>query len=251
MALPKFKRLFLLFAFELALAPLAGAQEFTSQPLDYAQRELWFDEIVGSENTGLINGPEYFIAFQGGPTNPFFGSLELSDNQLWFDQAYYPKVQLMYDIYTDMLVVRHRDKNGIFSMIALDQSKIEGFTLHNHHFRKLTNRKSLGGHVDNGYYDILYTGKHVMVAAKRMKVETQTTSRVEYKADDRYYFIRDNQWVSLGGLSSISGLMKENANEIKAFAKSNKINLKKRNEQEMKAIANFCDTLLSARSPRQ
>ena len=223
MALPKFKSLLLLFAFELTLAQVADAQQFTSyQPLDYAQRELWFDEIVGSENTGLINGPEYFIAFQGGPTNPFFGSLELKESQLWFDQAYYPKVQLLYDIYTDKVVVRHRDKRGIFSMIALDQSKIEGFTLHNHHFIKLTNPKSLGGHPENSYYDILYAGKQVQVVVKRMKVESQTTSRVEYKTDDRYYFIRDKQWVSLNGLSSISGLMKESANEIKAFAKSKK-----------------------------
>jgi hypothetical protein len=211
----------------------------------YEQKELWFDQIVSTQNTELINGPEYFISFGGGTSQPFFGSLELKDSQLWFDQQFYPKVNLLYDIYADLLILRHRDKNGLFSMIRLDQSKVEGFTLNSHLFRTMKNLRSRGEFADNGYYDVLYEGKSLKLVAKHSKAESREGTKIEYKVNDRYYFIQHNKWIPISGTPSIFDLMKSKKNEIKSFIKSKKFKVRKMKESELKEIAAFCENLVA------
>lgn len=241
MSLPKFTMHILLIVFGLFVTQFGYSQEaLVHRPLVYEHKEIWFDEIVTRENTELINGPEYFISFQGGATHPFFGSLELTNNQLWYDQQFYANVHLLYDIYTDMLVVRYKDKKNLFAMIELDQNKVEGFTLDSHHFRKMNGPKLYGKDKGHGYVDILYEGKNIILVAMRRKstLENKETRRVEYQLDDHYYFISGTKWAQ-----NIFELTKKNKKEIKAFISSNKIKVRKKNENDLKALAHFCDTL--------
>ncbi len=230
-------------AFVLSIASSGHAQQFVSQrPLTYEQKEVWYDQIVPIQNSNLINGPEYFIAFNARKSNPFFGSLEQFNSQLWYNQQLYNNVNLLYDIYTDKLILRQRDKKGLFVMIELDQNKVESFTLYLHHFEKMKNPKSPEGHADNGYYDLLYAGKNLMLVAKRDKFQQTEGSNIEYKLDDSFYMIKDNHWALIKGLHDITKLI-NNEKEIQAFIKSKKINVRKRNESDLKALADFCDTL--------
>ncbi len=231
----------------LSFTQLCYSQQLAnSRPLVYDKKELWFDEIVTLENTNLINGPEYFISFQGGATHPFFGLMESSSNELWFDQQYYGNVHLLYDTYTDILVLRQRDKNGLFVMIELEQDKIKGFTINQHHFIKLTNPKQFRGRTDNGYYDMLFEGNHIKLVAKRNKSQykNDTNMRIEYQLDDHYYLIKNSQWIPIAGLRNILTALEENKNEIKAYIKTHKIRTRKIKESDLKLVVGFCDQFL-------
>jgi hypothetical protein len=245
----KLKRYLSIFVVGFFIAHSAVSQQFIDlRPLDYDQKELWFDEVVSTQNTELINGREYFIAFGGGTSQPFFGTLELKESQLWYDQQFYPKVNLLYDIYTDLLILRHRDKSGLFSMIRLDQSKVEGFSLNGHLFQTMKNPKSRGEFADNGYYDVLYGGKYLKLVSKHSKAETREGNKVEYKVNERYYLIQDNKWVPVSGSKTFFDVVKNKKDDVKAFIKSKNIKMRKMKENELRDIAVFCETLIADRS---
>src|SRR4051812_49310890 len=89
-----------------------GQQLPMAEPLVYDQKEIWFDNIVGPENSGLVNGREYFIAFPGATSHPFFGSREMTGEKLVFHSQLYVNVPLLYDIFNDEIILRHRDKRN-------------------------------------------------------------------------------------------------------------------------------------------
>ncbi|CAN5470145.1 hypothetical protein BH10BAC4_BH10BAC4_25950 [soil metagenome] len=236
----------------LAILPLFGlvtlqtatAQQFAvKEPLIYAQKELWFDKIVSRENTSLINGPEYFIPFQGATTHPFFGSRELTNEEVRYDAQLYENVFLLYDIYSDVLVLRIRDHSGLFALVHVDKAKVESFTLYQHRFRKMMDPKSTSGETTYSFYNVLAEGKNIMLVARRTKTRQVLAQQTEYEIDDKYYFVRDGKWSLLSGTKSYYELMEAEESQITGFIKSQHIKVRKRDEKDLIAIAVFCNSL--------
>ena len=227
---------------------IAHAQPGSDQQLTANhQKEVLYDQLVTTLNPELVNGPEYFVSFSGGATNPFYGSMEVSSNQLWYDNQFYSNVNLLYDIYSDLLILRYKSKTGLFNLIELDQSKVKGFTLHQHRFQKMTSPWP-SARKEHGFYDLIYEGKSLMLISKRIKSESQTITQVEYKEDDRYYVIINNHWIYLAAPRILLGLTKDKT-KIKAFIKSKKIRLKRMRESDLKEIAIFCDSFIYPLKP--
>jgi hypothetical protein len=217
---------------------------YSQVSLVYDQKEAWFDKTIGHENTELINGSEYFIPFQATSTHPFFGSRELTSEQVLLDGQLYTNVPLLYDIYSDILVLRFRDKNGLFTLIHLDEKKVESFTLYNHHFRKMDHPKYSESAKGNGYYDILYEGKKIMLVAKRTKARSAGTAKAEYEVDEKYYLIRQNQWSHASGTGSFYEFIKDKKKQVLSFVKIKKIKVRKKDEKDLVTLTSFCDSLI-------
>jgi hypothetical protein len=236
----------------LVLIPLLGlsclqsafAQQLAvDEPLAYNNKETWFDKIVSRQNTSLINGQEYFMPFKGFSTTPFFGSMELANEKVWYENQLYEDVPLLYDIYGDVLVLRIRDKNGLFAMVSVDKSKVEGFTLYHHRFRKYKDPRSAGNVPSYQYYDVLFEGRNLTLVAKRTKSRQVSGYVTEYEQEDKYYFIKGAQWIQLTSAKSFSALMESKKSEIDNFIKSKQIKVRKKEEKDLIAIAAFCNSL--------
>jgi hypothetical protein len=214
---------------------------FSQVPFNYEQKEAWFDLAVGRENTGLINGIEYFIPFQGFNTNPFFGSLKSTDEILEIDEKKYHNVSLLYDTYNDVLVLRTKDKSNLFAMVKLDKQRIQSFTLQGHFFKKMNN-PLLQGKSKDGFYDILYKGKNFSFLCKRSKKEFMDDQQPKYELADKYFLLHDNRWAKFSGFKDFYGLTGVQKKEIALFIKSQKIKARKMIEKDMVAVASFCDS---------
>jgi len=214
---------------------------FSQEPLNYEQKETWFDLAVGRENTGLINGPEYFIPFQGFNTNPFFGSLEATNEILRIDGKNYYNVSLLYDSYSDVLVLRTKDKSNLFAMVQLDNQRIESFTLQGHFFQKMMN-PLFQGKSKEGFYDILYKGKNFSFLCKRSKKEFMDDHQPKYELADKYFLLHDNQWAKFSGFNDFYRLTGVHKTEITLFIKTQKIKARKMIEKDLVAVASFCDS---------
>lgn len=212
----------------------------SEQKSEEAIPEKIYDNIVSLSNSELTNGPEYFISFGGGTTNPFFGSLQLEPSEIWFDGQHYSDVYLMYDAFTDKVILRKRNKSGLLVMVELDQTKIERFTLYKHQFVKITPPSSLKKW-KQGFYDVLYEGTHVLLLSKRVKVENITTSNVEYKSDDLYYVVEAGKWTAISTAKSLFKLAKAKQG-ADAFFLANTLK-NKFDEEDMKIMASFLETL--------
>ena len=231
----------ILFSFLLISIQTVCAQQHFSQNNSAHQKEIWFDNLVGFENSGIINGPEYFIALQGTNTHPFYGSRDLSLESVVFNGQRYSNVALMYDIYSDILILRHRDKNGIFVLIELAKENVDGFTLYGHQFKKLS-KVSLDGKIQSPqFYDILLDGEVMDLIAKRKKTTHVVGSRPEYQYDEKFYFLKNNELIPITRKKNIYAAFPRSVKSIQEYINKNKLNI--RNEKDLLLISRFCDSL--------
>ena len=207
------------------------------------QKEIWFDSIVGFENSGIINGPEYFIPMQGSTSHPFYGSRDLSPEWVLFKGQHYGDVALMYDIYGDILILRHRDKNGIFVLIQLEKENVDAFTLYGHQFKKTLVVDSYDKIQPPRFFDILFEGEKMDLIAERKKTIRVIDSRSEYQYEEKFYFLKNNRLIPLTRKKNVYISVEGYDNQKKTQDFINKKKLNIRNEKDLQLIAVFCDSL--------
>jgi hypothetical protein len=225
-----------------------GQQLSASEPLVYDQKEIWFDKLVGPENTGLLNGREYFISFPGASSHPFFGSREVTGEKLVFHSQLYVNVPLLYDIFNDEIILRHLDKRNQFTMIALDKDRVESFTLYGHFFKKIRLKGASEPHLANGFFDVLFAGDNISLIAKRRKTSYANVGKRDYQEDAGYFFMKGERWTPLGGKKSFYTLSPAHKMQILNFIKSQKIKVGKKNEADLIKLANYCNALEGGKS---
>ena len=218
-------------------------QKATDTPFSYNDKESWFDKKVGLEHTPLLNGREYSIAFRGATTHPFFGTRDLTDEQIVCRGRMYANIQLLYDTYGDILVLRHRDSRGLYALIELDKKYVDRFTLQGHQFRKMKNEKSTEASLADGYFEVLFDGDYVKLVAKHQKGSYVNASRRDYIASIRYFFVKGQQWSEVRSNASVYNLLPGSKRQIAAFIKRNKFRVGRRDEKELSSVAGYCDNL--------
>src|SRR6478736_3630250 len=95
--------------------------------------EVWFDQIVNPNSAAIINGSEYHLPFKGYRTHAFYMSAESQRSCVWYDDDLYKNLDLLYDTYGDILMLKWPTSRGTF-FIKLDKNLVQGFDLHQHHF---------------------------------------------------------------------------------------------------------------------
>ncbi len=234
-------RWFMLFSLILCNPLLSFSQSF-SQAAIPASFINWFDNTISIQNTELLNGPEYFTSFQGSSTHPFFGSTQATEEQLHFNGQVYLKVSLLYDIFSDIVAIRYHTSSGGFAMIKIDQEKVEQFSLYQHQFVRMVNPAKVGAS-QASFYDMLYDGGTIKLVAKRSKTRLLKDGHPECEPEDQYYFIKDSTWITLSKASDFYALMQDKKAAISNFIKKQKFNVRKKNEQELITIAQYCKSI--------
>ncbi len=204
-----------------------------------SSKEIWFDEIIGFHNNGLINGPEYTIPLQATTTHPFFGSRELTYENLIVDGQRFGSIPIMFDIYSNIVVIRHRDKNGLFALIQL--KNVNEFTLYGHTFKNLSTIDNKGNKESPQLFDVLMEGHTVSLVAKRKKEIYLLNSKPEYRQRDLYYFLINEQKIAISQKRNIYRAFKIQEDEVRDFIAKNKLNFDV--EEDLIRLSQFCDTL--------
>jgi hypothetical protein len=229
-----------------ALALQEGySQELSNRiNLTVQNKEVWFDTFVTGNKPELVNGREYFTAFNGATTNPFFGTLQPQKCQLWYDEQYYPEVNLLLDCYVDKLVLRQIDKGGLTVIIELDQNKVEKFILGEHLFKKINIDNPFTLLKGNNFYDVLYEGKKINLVAKRKKVSfnNQDNLKLEYRLEDEMYILYKGKFIPAKGTKGLLSLMGGRAPEAKVFMNSRKLPARKISDASLRELVIFCDS---------
>jgi hypothetical protein len=206
--------------------------------------EIEFDLVIGRENTSLINGPEYFIPFQGFNTHPFFGTLEARPEMLRIENQNYYNVPLLFDIYNEVVILRTKDKSNIFAMVRLNKEKVEFFSMNGHHFERMIN-PLFQRTEKQGFYDVLYRGSEVSLVCKRAKISILVDRQRKYKERNDFFIVRGHEWFELSSFRDFTMLNTSFRNEIYGFKKKQRIKSRRMKEHELIAISNFCNTLLA------
>lgn len=181
-----------------------------------------YDAIVGGENTGLYNGPEFkdqFLDSWDG-SHIYLNTHVFTHNTLIYNNQRYTNVPLKYDLFDDNVVIRSEDNLSIFQ-IKLVPENISSFTVHNRDFVKLTEPQlNIDGH---GFFEIASIGNIVSLYIKHVKTKKKETINniLQYSlVEDNYYLLVYNGVYHI--VRSIKGFKKVIPNRYKEIRKFRK-----------------------------
>jgi hypothetical protein len=195
--------------------------------------EGWYDQIIGVENAGVINGPEYKMELLGRASHPFFGSGETKGMVRYNQETF--TVPLLYDIYKDAIVVKHLGRSGRGWLIQLDKKMVVEFVIEDRLFRNF----------DRGFHEVIFEGNNFLLVSRRTKISEVTKGITNYITHDRYFIIDANNWKTFRNTKSFVKMLpkKEDQKQVKLFVKEHKIKVRKFRNEDLYKVASLVNTL--------
>lgn len=223
----------------------ASAQSADSSAYEVAVANLTnrFYQGVG-EQSRLYNGLVY-----DSYDSSIKGSPYLDDIDAWrpgsveYDGQSFENVSMIYDLYTDQLVVLLYNHA---SPIALITDKVSGFDLHQRHFVRVP--KSTGN-IKAGFYEQLYGGKSQLIkrTEKLLKSTSGSNGReryfVPFKEVPDYYIKKGLLYYKVGSQSSVLDLFADKKKELKQYIKEKHLQFEDLPELAMASVVAYYDSL--------
>jgi len=210
----------------------------------YANIVSDFYKKVGSESR-LYNGIQYDFYDPSILGNAYFNDVNTwTKGSLIYDGYIYNNVSLLYDLYTDRLVMLFYNN---FLKITLTTERIQSFQLLDHNFIYFKNDPSNPTSLSTGFYALLYDGKTKVFG--RYSKSIQHASNISgtiistFTPSTDYYTFKDGKYYKTNGQGSFLDVLKNHKKEIKQYLKDNQITFKVSPEQSMATIAAYYDSL--------
>ena len=140
-------------------SPVLVAQEVQDTTAAYK----WFDQVVGKENTGILNGIEYIEQHISlNEYQKFLGSIYYTPGTVVYEgQAYYD-VDLKYNVYDDLLLMRSNNS----SPLQLHKSRVQEFSLNGNDFINIQTDTTAAVH---GFHEVLVENEEFSLLKKHRK----------------------------------------------------------------------------------
>ncbi len=202
-----------------------------------------FTTAIG-EDSRLYNGPEYD---QYDPA--IKGNAYADDIIVWklgtvyYDDAIYTNVPMMFDVYKDCVVVLHYNKASRYTLL---NDKLHYFNLSGHHFIYLNVDSVNNPGIHNGIYNQLYKGKTEVLAKRSKSIQTGTTGNLEnyFTAGKKEIYLKKGSiYYNINSVPSILKALQDKKKQVQLFISDNRINYKADPEQALVKIASYYDQL--------
>ncbi|RSK38736.1 hypothetical protein [Mangrovimonas spongiae] len=156
--------------------------------LNNKQYYVAYDSIAKIQNSGLYNGSKFINEYRTSKSNfRFFKYYHFEIGDLIFDNQPFYNINLKYDLYKDLLVVKLNNNKSFFDL-QLDSKKVSFFRLKNHSFYNFIENTSLKSIGVEGYIELIYKGDTISYYIKHLKKKKDKikNNRVEH------LFIKDS-----------------------------------------------------------
>jgi hypothetical protein len=176
-----------------------------------------------SINENLINGKLYTLVADKS-NHPFF--LE----NLWLPgKAYFSGISseikiAKYDLLTDNLIILVQIQGSSFP-VSINREAVNEFIISGHRFIFLGgNNEKMSQKMVAGYYEELYNGKTGLYARwSKTKAINKFTLQAEYQLKAGFFIKKENQFLQVKNNKEFRNALKDHAEEIKSFMKTNHI----------------------------
>ncbi|MGX1929963.1 hypothetical protein [Flagellimonas sp. 2504JD4-2] len=210
----------------------------------------WFDEIVGIENTPLVDGIEYEEEHRVlNEKTKFFKSSDFLNGNVTYKNQSYLGLQLKYDLYEGNVLVRLPNRIGGTTLMLI-KDEIQDFTIDGHAFSAIEGKDEEG--VDfSGFYEKLFTGTYLELHARYKKdaLERRDKKNLYYEFNDgenEHLILYQRKFYHIEGKKDLVKLFPEYKDEIRTHYKRNKTKEKRRAESFMSSLINLIDNKLIA-----
>lgn len=199
-----------------------------------AHKEIWFDSIVGVENSGIVNGPEYKLSVRGARTHPFFLTGETSGRIRTKEYAYVGTVK--YDVYAQTLVLKYVSDSSVRS-VELEKETIKEFEIFGHRFKNFS---------EKGFCDVLLEKDNLSLVVNRTKKPLTRQRMLDFHPVDFFYLVENGKWRPLRNKVSIIKLVdsKDKSRSLRKFIRDKR--LKKKgffDEENLVKVVTYYDML--------
>ncbi len=234
---------FLLLALFLSLHSKAQV-EVTSLDLDGDVTE-WFDNTMGLVNLPVTSGAHYAVHYSSTISHQFFSHNRWLEIEVSYSNQIYRGFLGLYDVETDILLLRHPQHSFYSQPVHLNQEKVDWFTMNNHYFKYYEKSESPDG--KKGFYDELYIGKNVQLVAKRKKIAfpSQGQMTMDFRNYDTYFIKQEGTYHQISFRRSIIKVLWTQKKELRRFIRRNMLKPKKGYDQDIVSLLEYYDSLIS------
>lgn len=169
----------------------------------------WFDNKVNRFNTGLFNGLEYIEQYRTiNERHKFFKSSEFQSGSIVYDDQFYDKVPLKYDLNTDELLF-NVGYNYPYPTLILLKSKVKSFKLGESDFVHIAMGE--GNNQMSGFYELLLVKDPITLLKKNKKKRFKrikgNTVYYEFGQNDEYFIKLKGEYHEIKTKKDINRLM--------------------------------------------
>jgi hypothetical protein len=203
-----------------------------------------YNNAIG-RNSLIFTGGVYYDNQRGIKGHPFFMDNYWEIGTIVYKGQQYDSIEIKYDIFRDLLLVKNVDKRGFILPIQLNSLKVEEFKVMGHHFMNI--EEDALSNVRTGFYEVLFDGDKPKVLIKRRKKinESQNMGRLEkeYALDDIWYIKSSQEYYLVKGKNSILKVLADRKNEIKAFIRENKNKFRNDHEKLLIEVVEYYNSI--------
>lgn len=218
--------------------PVSETQAFTSAV------NLYKDAF--HNHTKILTGKYRNEYYQGVNGHPYYDEIIWKNGFVLYENQQYDSIEIRYDIYSDLLLIKYIDQEGYIRPIQLYSAKVNAFQINDHHF---INVKGDSSKDLSGFFDLLLDGEIASVLAKRRKEVNQSTTLTSL--ENRFVihdilYIRINQsFYEVKNRKSILEILSDRKSELKPYLKLNKRRFKNDQEKELIEAVKYYNSIVS------
>ncbi len=181
-----------------------------------------FDAVIHIQNTDLANGTEYIEQhIVKNNKHKYLDSPKYLKGSVIYDGQPYYNLDLKYNIYDDLLLVRIPTAGGS-ATFELHKAQVSAFEINNHPFISLKENPEEQPH----FYEVLLDGDYFLLLKKHLKKSKkhldQNFTYFEFETDSPEYLISSNgDYQKIDSRRTIRKLFPNQEEQIRNFYRSN------------------------------
>ena len=193
----------------------------------------------------LYNGKKYtFFLPAGTEGNQYFSDEQFTPGTVMIKGITFKTEELNYDILNQEILLQYSNETGALNLIALSQSWVGSFQLHDRYFEFLTIPEK-----PKRIYQVIRTGELGVLFYwyKKLKLDmTYGSDKYEFSlpSRDSYIQIEDECFEFRNNKTFAAAFEADSRDEIRKYIKSNHIRIQKASDRSLAELLKFCETLI-------
>ena len=236
--------LFLSFSFSNLIAQSGRVVDLSGEQKEYLSNLFYASTQARNR---FINGSVYQDAYIRAKGHQFFQSENWHTGNLVMRGKPYDSISLRYDIYKDQLLYSFIHELGAYTL-ALNKTRIESFSIDDHHFLHLDTIHGTNPRMRAGFYEVVSTGKaSYFIKWRKRYDEPSQISPGAFVLSKDWYILNDNRFYKITRKPGLIRALKDRESEIKTYMLDNHILIGSGDEAMVKKVVDYYNNLQQER----
>lgn len=199
------------------------------------------DKIPAVTLDNMLQGRVYFSIYPAIKGSQYLDT-DWSLGNIQMHNRVYKDVPLLYDIYSDDLILLHLQTKS-FNLIRLIKEYIQGFNLGDRYFINLAYSRYLETGLKPGFYELLSSDRVSLLCKRRHLLKTEDAIS-SFSRKDIIYLVNDGQAHRISNRKSVvTAIGESHKKSIYSFLKKEKTRLKKADNNQWLRLVKYLNTL--------